>query len=126
MPVPSMAINTVMNIYREKYLQLQLDTLPVVHDLESYAEVQKMLLPSVRGGEFSVKTFLETNTPAVKEYYSNANELSMRELVIWAGIEVFSLLTKELNYSTEVKDDWDNVVNMMKMLINQSDSGINM
>ena len=71
-------MNTVMNVYPEKYLQLQLDTLTVVHDLESYAEVQKML-PSVRGGKFSVKTFLETNTPAVKEYYSNANELSMRE-----------------------------------------------
>jgi len=102
----------VMNYYREKYLKLQQDTLPVARDLAAYAMLQQILLPSVKrddqadvaAGDISLSTFLATNTPLVSEYVESANALSKR--------------------STEVKNDWDNAINLVKMKINECDQNI--
>ena len=76
----------VMNYYREKYLQLQLDTLPVARDLAAYAVLQQILLPSVKrddladlaAGEIPLSIYLDTNTPLVSEYLEAATALSAR------------------------------------------------
>ncbi|KAF8337659.1 hypothetical protein F5887DRAFT_527946 [Amanita rubescens] len=101
-----------MNYYREKYLQLQLDTLPVARDLATYATIQQILLPFVKrddqadivAGDIPLSTYLSTNTPLVSEYLESAKTLSKR--------------------STEVKNDWDNAINVVKMKINKCDQKI--
>lgn len=89
-----------MNIYRQKYLKLQLDTLPVARNLRAYTELQTTLLPSVvpdaqaQGTDIPMSLFLATHTPVVEEYLEKATKLSERSWVTeWAGIVVFSLLT---------------------------------
>ncbi|KAF8316526.1 hypothetical protein F5887DRAFT_1227143 [Amanita rubescens] len=102
-------INVVMNYYREKYLQLQLDTLPVARDLATYATIQQILLPFVKrddqadimAGDIPPSIYLSTNTPLVSEYLESVKTLSER--------------------STEVKNDWDNAINMK---INECDQKI--
>lgn len=101
---------TVMTYYRDKYLKLQLDTLPVARDLGSYAALQIALLPTVapdnaaKPTDLPMSVFLATNTPLVAEYHKSAEELSER--------------------STQVKNDWDNVVNLVKKLIAECDENI--
>jgi hypothetical protein len=75
-----------MNYYREKYLELQLDTLPVARDLIAYSVLQQTLLPFVKrddqanigAGEIKLSVFLDTNSPLVSEYLATATELSRR------------------------------------------------
>ncbi len=75
-----------MNYYREKYLQLQLDTLPVARDLAAYAVLQQTLLPFVKrddqanpaAGDIPLSIYLETNTPLVSGYVQSATALSKR------------------------------------------------
>ena len=75
---------TVMNYYRNQYLQLQLDTLPVARDLGSYASLQKALLPLVvpdaqaTGTGIPMTVFLDTNAPVVTQYKAAATALSNR------------------------------------------------
>ncbi|KAF8686119.1 hypothetical protein AX14_003950 [Amanita brunnescens Koide BX004] len=102
----------VMNYYREKYLKLQQDTLPVARALAGYAVLQQTLLPFVKrddqanvaAGDIKMSTFLETNTPVVAGYLESSAALSKR--------------------STEVKNDWDNAINLVKMKINECDQNI--
>ncbi|KAF8341736.1 hypothetical protein F5887DRAFT_380707 [Amanita rubescens] len=102
----------VMNYYREKYLKLQLDTLPVARDLAAYAVLQETLLPYVKrddqanvlAGDIPLSTYLATNTPLVSGYLEAAAALSRR--------------------STEVKNDWDNAINLVRMKINECDDNI--
>jgi|SRR6266550_5978786 len=76
----------VMNYYREKYLRLQLDTLPVARNLATYAIIQQTLLPFVKrddqanpaAGDLGLSVFLDTNTPLVSEYLEAATKLSER------------------------------------------------
>jgi len=75
-----------MNYYREKYLKLQLDTLPVARDLAAYAVLQETLLPYVKrddqanvlAGDIPLSTYLATNTPLVSGYLEAATALSKR------------------------------------------------
>jgi len=73
-----------MNYYRNEYLKLQLDTLPVARDLRAYAELQTALLPFVvpdadaQGTDFPMSVFLATNAPLVTENLKKAEALSMR------------------------------------------------
>lgn len=75
---------TVMNYYRNDYLKLQQDTLPVARDLGSYAALQTALLPlvvpdaSATGTDISMSAFLATNVPVVAEYKVKATALSDR------------------------------------------------
>ncbi|EGO03969.1 hypothetical protein SERLA73DRAFT_158384 [Serpula lacrymans var. lacrymans S7.3] len=100
----------VINYYREKYLQLQLDTLPVARDLGAYSTLQQTLLPyvvpdnQVKPGDIAMSIYLATNTPLVSEYLVSANELSKR--------------------STQVKNDWDNAINLVKRVIAECDQNI--
>ncbi|KAF8337656.1 hypothetical protein F5887DRAFT_1160992 [Amanita rubescens] len=102
----------VMNYYREKYLELQLDTLPVARDLLAYSVLQQTLLPFVKrddqanvgAGDIKLSVFLDTNTPLVSTYLVAATALSER--------------------STQVKNDWDNAINLVKMKINECDQNI--
>ncbi|KJA22822.1 hypothetical protein HYPSUDRAFT_185885 [Hypholoma sublateritium FD-334 SS-4] len=101
---------TVMNYYRNEYLKLQQDTLPVARDLGAYAGLQAALLPLVvpdaqaQGTDIAMSVFLATNTPLVSEYKVKATDLS--------------------NRSTQVKNDWDNVVNLVNKLIAECDQNI--
>jgi hypothetical protein len=75
-----------MNYYREKYLKLQQDTLPVARALAGYAVLQQTLLPFVKrddqanvaAGDIKMSTFLETNTPVVAGYLESSAALSKR------------------------------------------------
>lgn len=73
-----------MSFYRNQYLILQLDTLPVARDLHAYAELQIALLPHVvpdalaQGTDIPMTVFLETNVPIVAKYYEKAEALSKR------------------------------------------------
>ncbi len=73
-----------MNYYRNDYLKLQQDTLPVARDLGSYAALQAALLPLVvpdeqaQGTDIAMSVFLATNLPVVADYKEKANELSKR------------------------------------------------
>ncbi len=75
-----------MNYYREKYLELQLDTLPVARNLAAYAVLQQTLLPFVKrddqaniaAGEIPLTDYLGLNTPLVSEYLEAATKLSER------------------------------------------------
>ncbi|KAF8326917.1 hypothetical protein F5887DRAFT_1288843 [Amanita rubescens] len=78
----------------------------------AYAVLQQTLLPFVKrddqantaAGDISLSMYLATNTPLVSEYVKSATELSKR--------------------STEVKNDWDNAINLVKMKINECDFNI--
>ena len=73
-----------MNFYRNEYLKLQQDTLPVARDLKAYAEVQAALLPFVvpdalaQPTDLAMSVFLATNAPLVTEYKISATALSDR------------------------------------------------
>jgi hypothetical protein len=73
-----------MNFYRNEYLQLQQDTLPVARDLNSYAVLQAALLPFVvpdaqaQPTDLPMSVFLATNAPLVTEYMIQATALSGR------------------------------------------------
>lgn len=73
-----------MNYYRNQYIQLQLETLPVARDLGAYASLQKALLPLVvpdalaTVADIPMTVFLETNTPVVAQYKESATALSNR------------------------------------------------
>jgi len=73
-----------MNFYRNEYLKLQQDTLPVARDLHAYAALQASLLPFVvpdaqaHGTDLAMSLFLATNTPLVQDYLKNATALSER------------------------------------------------
>ena len=73
-----------MNFYRNEYLKLQQDTLPVARDLKAYAEVQTALLPLVvpddlaQPTDLSVSVFLSINAPLVADYKISATALSDR------------------------------------------------
>ncbi|KJA22828.1 hypothetical protein HYPSUDRAFT_185891 [Hypholoma sublateritium FD-334 SS-4] len=101
---------TVMNYYRNDYLKLQQDTLPVARDLRSYAELQASLLPLVvpdpqaQDTDISMSAFIATNVPVVEEFKDKATALSDR--------------------STKVKNDWDNVVNLVNKLIAECNQNI--
>ncbi|KAF8341758.1 hypothetical protein F5887DRAFT_919094 [Amanita rubescens] len=90
-------INVVMNYYREKYLRLQLDTLPVARDLATYATIQQILLPFVKRDD---------QADIVAEIFR---------------CPPTSQLTRPC---TEVKNDWDNAINVVKMKINECDQKI--
>ncbi|KJA22823.1 hypothetical protein HYPSUDRAFT_138659 [Hypholoma sublateritium FD-334 SS-4] len=111
-PIDGSASNlyTVMTYYRNEYLKLQLDTLPVVRDLAAYAEVQTTLLPLVvpdaqaQETDIAMSVFLAANLPAVAEYKDKATALSDR--------------------STRIKNDWENVVNLVHKSIAECDQNI--
>ena len=75
-----------MNYYRERYLKLQQDTLPVVQALATYAVLQQTLLPFVMrddqaneaAGDIKMSTFLNTNTSMVAGYLESSAALSKR------------------------------------------------
>jgi hypothetical protein len=75
-----------MNYYREKYLKLQQDTLPVVRDLAAYAILQQNLLPflkrddqvNVSAGDIPLSNYLATTTSLLSGYLESAKALSKR------------------------------------------------
>ena len=73
-----------MNFYRNEYLKLQQDTLPVARDLRSYAVLQTALLPFVvpdalaQPTDLAMSVFLATNAPLVTDYKIKATALSNR------------------------------------------------
>jgi len=73
-----------MNFYRNEYLKLQQDTLPVARDLNAYAGLQAVLLPLVvpdaqaQAADLAMSVFLATNAPLVTDYKITAMALSNR------------------------------------------------
>ena len=71
-----------MNFYRNEYLKLQEDTLPVARDLN--AGLQVALLPFVvpdaqaQATDLAMSVFIATNAPLVMEYKIMATALSNR------------------------------------------------
>ena len=73
-----------MNFCRERYLKLQQDTLPVVRDLRTYAQLQKTLLPflvpddQAQEIDLRVSQYFATNAPRVKKNLEEAEKLAER------------------------------------------------
>lgn len=73
---------TVISYYRNEYLKLQQDTIPVARDLGSYAALQAALLPLVvpdaqasTGADIVMSVFLSTNISIVADYKVKAKAL---------------------------------------------------
>jgi len=103
-------IRSMVTIFRQRYLALQLQTIPVARDLQTYATTQITILPTVTtqattdSTSITIKEFLAINQGLTTEYQTKATNL--------------------FNLSLTYQQSWDNAVNSVTKSINECTANI--
>jgi len=96
-------LQDLLTSYLQKYQKLQAETVPIARKIYSYAQTQQILLPAI-GNEIGLKDYLDANTPIVKDYKQEAED-------VWVKTKKF-------------QDDWQLMINAINQAINELKANI--
>lgn len=110
-------VRSMVTIFRQRYLALQLQTIPVARDLQTYATTQITLLPTVTPqattdpGSISLKDFLDINKGLTADYQTKATNLFNQSLTYQRSWDnAINSVTKSINECTANIDAWNKTV----------------
>ncbi|KAI9106324.1 hypothetical protein DFS34DRAFT_645115 [Phlyctochytrium arcticum] len=119
-------IRAMVTKFRERYLNLQMETIPVARDLQTYATTQIAVLPTVSPtattdpGKISLKDFLDINKGLTSEYQAKATDLFNKRFVATIRHGPSLTFADSLTY----QKSWDNAINAVTKAVNECTTNI--